>query len=583
MGASSVTVASVSSLLNPPSISSNYYRMNQMFLSIHLSQMPTHVMSISVCPCNHNRNIIKYVIDGGAFSCRNSVRCRATTGSLNLDSALQRNIWGSSGSQRSSGEPDISKKSFDNDLEQMLQELFDEIKSLIKTGNNNDALDLLEANYEAVNQQIDAGDKSIEQVAILDVIALGYIAIGDLKMVGFLLNLLNKVVNELMDDEPLLDSVLSHMGSMYTTLGKFESSMHVYKRALGIIQGKYGNNSTLLVTPLLGMGKVFGLIGRATKATDMYHRAITVLETNMGAESEQLELPLFSLGNLLIKEGKTMDAENAFIRILNIYKKLYGENDVRVGMTLCSLANVKCAKGDVDEAILLYQNALLLLKNSKNVTSDDGLLEKIMIDLAELLHSVGRGSEGRALLGECLLITEKHRGKEHPDSVTHLINLATSYSRSKNFVEAERLLRTSLKIMSKTVSPDDQSITFPMLNLAVTLYSLNQTEEAEQLALEVLQIREKAFGKDSLPVGEALDCLISIQSRLEKDDKELLGHLQRVLKIQEKAFGDDSEEVIGTLKKILFYLDKMGRKNEKFSVQKRLSVLRTKYKQMIQH
>lgn len=92
---------------------------------------------------------------------------------------------------RSNGKPDISKKSFDNDLEQMLQELFDEIKSLIRTGNNNDALDLLEANYEAVKQQIDAGDKGIEQVAILDVIALGYVAIGDLKMVGFLLNLVN--------------------------------------------------------------------------------------------------------------------------------------------------------------------------------------------------------------------------------------------------------------------------------------------------------------------------------------------------------------------------------------------------------
>lgn len=50
-----------------------------------------------------------------------------------------------------------------------------------------------------------------------------------------------------MDDEPLLDSVLSHMGSMYTTLGKFESSMHVYKRALGIIQGKYGKASFILI------------------------------------------------------------------------------------------------------------------------------------------------------------------------------------------------------------------------------------------------------------------------------------------------------------------------------------------------
>lgn len=108
------------------------------------------------------------------------------------------------------------------------------------------------------------------------------------------------------------------------------------------------------------------------------------------------------------------------------------------------------------------------------------------------------------MLEECLLISERSKGKDHPSSVSHLINLATSYSQSKNFVEAERLLRISLELMAKTVSPEDQSITFPMLHLAVTLYHLNRDEEAEQLALKVLRIREKAFGKDSLPVGRLL-------------------------------------------------------------------------------
>uniref|UniRef100_A0A7N2MH98 Uncharacterized protein n=1 Tax=Quercus lobata TaxID=97700 RepID=A0A7N2MH98_QUELO len=82
--------------------------------------------------------------------------------------------------------------------------------------------------------------------------------------------------------------------------------------------------------------------------------------------------------------------------------------------------------------------------------------------------------------------------------------------------------------MRKTVGPDDQSITFPMLHLAVTLYNLKRDEEAEQLALEVLHIREKAFGKDCLPVGEALDCLVSIQTRLGNDDGELLELLKRI-------------------------------------------------------
>ena len=80
-----------------------------------------------------------------------------------------------------------------------------------------------------------------------------------------------------------------------------------------------------------------------------------------------------------------------------------------------------------------------------------------------------------------------------------------------------------------------------------------------------------------------MDCLVAIQVRLERADTELLELLKRVLKIQEKEFGYESEEVLETLKKIVFYLDKVGRKDEKISMQKRLSTLRMKYKQMIQY
>lgn len=83
--------------------------------------------------------------------------------------------------------------------------------------------------------------------------------------------------------------------------------------------------------------------------------------------------------------------------------------------------------------------------------------------------------------------------------------------------------------------------------------------------------------------GEALDCLVSIQSRSGKDDSELLELLKRVLRIQEKAFGHEGEEVMETLKKIVHYMDKMGMNNEKRPLQRRLSILRNKHKKMVRY
>ncbi|XP_076908510.1 uncharacterized protein LOC143565420 isoform X2 [Bidens hawaiensis] len=513
-----------------------------------------------------------YLLPGGISTPCLGFRCYATTAkSLHVAAPL---VAASDQSQR--------KKLGDN-LEMKLEELFSEIKSLIKMGNKDDALDLLEANYEAVKEQMNAGDKTIQVTAVLDVIALGYTAVGDFKMVKSILNTLNEIVHDLGDDEPLLDSILTHMGSMHSTLGRFEKSMLLYKRALEILERNHGDNSTSLVMPLLGVGKALGSAGRATKAVDVYNRIISILKSNLGAESKELVVPLNALGNLLIKQGKTEDAENALMRIVGIYTKLYGKNDQRVGLAMCSLANAKCAKGDADSAIKLYKNALQVLENSKGMNLDDSILEQTRIDLAELLHAVGREEEGRELLGKCLSITKKYKGEDDPSFITHITNLATSYSRSKNYVEAERLLRSSLEIMKKTVGPDDPSITFVMLQLAVTLYNMNHDEEAEQLALEVLHVREKAFGDASLPVGEALDCLICIQKRMGRDDGEILDLLKRNLSIQDKAFGDESEQVVETLKKIVFFMDRLGIKDQKVPFQRRLSLLRSKFKQQIQY
>ncbi|KAL8153104.1 hypothetical protein V2J09_010864 [Rumex salicifolius] len=468
-----------------------------------------------------------------------------------------------------------------NDFQNQLQELFDEVKTLISKGMKKDAIDLLRANYKAVKEQLDEGYRGVEEAAFLDVVALGYMAVGHFKIVDSLLNLLKKLVDGLEDSQLMLDSILVHMGSMYSALGKFEMSSIMYQRAISILEHSYGKSSTSLVTPLMGLAKVLSLTKRVPEALEKYLHVVRIFEAAHGVKSADVVLPLSCIGNLLISEGNVDEAEKYFTRVYTICTKLYGENDGRLGMALCSLAHVKCAQEKPDEAITLYREALHVVKDAESLEEDDIILEKMRIDLAELLHAVGRASEGRALLEECLQITEKHKGKEHPSMVNHLVNLATSYSYSKKYGEAERALRRSLQIMTKTTGSDDPSITFPMLHLAVTLYKLKQDKEAEEIALEALRIREASYGKDSLPVGEALDCLVSIQARLGEDDNRLLELLNRVLAIQEKEFGNESEEVMITLKKIVYYLNKLGRKDEKFPLNRRLSLLRKKLKQRL--
>lgn len=83
-----------------------------------------------------------------------------------------------------------------NDFERQLQQLFDTVKTMIKMGKEKDANDLLQANYEAVKEQIDAGAKGIEQAAILDIVVLGYLLVGDLKFIRSLLDMVTPLLHE---------------------------------------------------------------------------------------------------------------------------------------------------------------------------------------------------------------------------------------------------------------------------------------------------------------------------------------------------------------------------------------------------
>lgn len=51
---------------------------------------------------------------------------------------------------------------------------------------------------------------------------------------------MKEVVDPLKDDAPHLDSILTHMGSMYASLNKVEKSLDTYQRAIYIMERTYG-------------------------------------------------------------------------------------------------------------------------------------------------------------------------------------------------------------------------------------------------------------------------------------------------------------------------------------------------------
>jgi tetratricopeptide (TPR) repeat protein len=87
-------------------------------------------------------------------------------------------------------------------------------------------------------------------------------------------------------------------------------------------------------------------------------------------------------------------------------------------------------------------------------------------------------------------------GKEHPDTLTSMNNLANSLRRQGKYAEAEALDRQTLQLMETVLGKEHPDTLTSMNNLANSLRRQGKYAEAEALDRQTLQLRETVLGKE---------------------------------------------------------------------------------------
>ncbi|CAK9865259.1 unnamed protein product [Sphagnum jensenii] len=446
------------------------------------------------------------------------------------------------------------------ELQEQLQELYEEVNRMIEEGDEDTARALIEANYESLMEQFEPGVYCVEQAAMLDVLAQLRMSLGDFVEVEDLLIQIREVVEKvgINSMQPLVDGILEHVGGMYTALGKPEEGLPFYLSSLEIQEELLGQDSPLIVKTLLGLATTYTDLDENPKAIETYQRVLLILERTRGPNDETLALPLSHLGHSLLEEGRVDEAELSMLRALRIVEKAFGAHDGRVGVATCALARTKAARGEVSESVVLYRKGLQIMEGCSKFPDDDPTMETVRTDLAELLNLLERNDEAEELWEENLRVKEQALGPNDPRLVVHLQNLATAYAAVQKYDKCEPLLRRSLKLVSAHLGPTSPQVSVPLACLATALHHLGNQSEAEPLARQALHTREAAFGPDSPIVGESCNCLASILHSLGRNE-EALTLMFRVLAIQEKELGHDSPEIGLTLELLIMLLQDLGR------------------------
>jgi len=294
---------------------------------------------------------------------------------------------------------------------------------------------------------------------------------------------------------------------------------------------------------------------RYSEAHDDLVKALTIREKLLGADSDKVFETRGNLALIAHKLGNDSEAERLYKQTIESKRK--AQNSTSLATTLTNLANLYTEMKRIEEAKVLYLEALALDqktfgKDYKETAQDLFNLgamfyqhnyNKEAVDYFKqalavftLLNDVPGQIKAYHYLGLChaeenthgdaieayrkaLALHTKLKGENHPDTFVHQLNLARSLDQTGKDVEAEKLYQCTLAAANENHRNAKIKTVECTLEYAHFLRRHARQSEAEQLLKNLLPTYETLSAADRKQLYELPRIYSDVLKELKKDSE----------------------------------------------------------------
>jgi tetratricopeptide (TPR) repeat protein len=162
---------------------------------------------------------------------------------------------------------------------------------------------------------------------------------------------------------------------------------------------------------------------------------------------------------------------------------------------------------------LLPHTGYVLANSPAKRVIDDRLTLTMKCALA--LHNDGWYNQAEELFVQVKETRERVLGKEHPDTLLSMANLASTIADQGRWTDAEALLKSVLEVQERVLGEEHRSTLSSMNSLASTIAEQGRWEEAEELFVQVTETRKRALGENDLQTLDSMSNLAWIYRKQE--------------------------------------------------------------------
>ncbi len=295
----------------------------------------------------------------------------------------------------------------------------------------------------------------------------------------------------LKEDDPFLANSLDDLASILQDKGDYAEAEALLREALAHYHSRLGAEHRDVAICLYKLALLLHAKGDHSAGEAVAREALAISRKVLGDEHPHVAFSLNVLAGLLAAQEDYAEAEPLLREALTLNRRLEGEHP-STAATLHNLADMLHDKGDDDDAEPLFRESLALRR--KLLGNQHLLTAQVLHHLAETLHGSDNFEEAEKLAAEAVDIYRGHPGW-HPVELFHALSiLAAIHEVSGHAPEAARIWHEALDAQ-RSLTPEllHPDLAPWLTRLGLALLRNREYVDAEPVLRESLRIQRQAY------------------------------------------------------------------------------------------
>ncbi|KAF2183895.1 kinesin light chain, partial [Zopfia rhizophila CBS 207.26] len=184
-----------------------------------------------------------------------------------------------------------------------------------------------------------------------------------------------------------------------------------------------------------------------------------------------------------------------------------------------------------------------------------------MGNLASTYRNQGRWKEAEELFVQVMETSSRVLGEEHPDTLTSMGNLASTYWNQGRWKEAEELEGQVMEMGKRVLGEEHSDTLASMGNLALTYWNQGRWKEAEELFVQVMETSSSVLGEEHPDTLTSMGNL-ALTYRNQGRWKEAEELEVQAMEMRKRVLGEEHPDTLSSMGNLAFTYRNQGRWKE---------------------